>query len=78
MTIVVKIDNPDRSIVLDSVVEIFKGTTIFTSCASYPGWHVLNFRTVAGNLIQWDYGKDENGRKLLGEQYSKIIEMTKP
>ncbi len=73
MTIIQKSDNENTSIVLDNIAEIFKGETLFTSCNSYNGWAVLNFRTTDGKLIQWDYGRiSEENNKARDEQYNQI------
>ena len=77
MTIIQKLDNHGKSIILDNVVEIYKGDTIFTGCNSYSGWAVLNFSTNEGKRIQWDYGRiDEKSTQLRDEQYNKIIDLS--
>lgn len=73
MNIIQKIDNPNISINLDTITEITKGDTIFTGYASYSGFPLINFRTIAGKLIQWDYNRD--GEKLRDEQYQQIVNL---
>ena len=75
MTIIQHPENPNWSIVLDNIVEITKGDTIYTSVSSYKGFNCINFRDNNKNLIQWDYGMngDEAGRKLRDEDYERII-----
>lgn len=73
MTIITKSDNLNLSVILDNIVEITKGNAIYTSVQSYEGWHCINFRTLNDKLIQWDYGKTEDGKKTRDEEYERII-----
>ena len=75
MTVIQKLDNPDISIILDNIVEITKGDTIYTCVDSYKGFSCLNFRDINQHLIQWTYGinGDDAGKILRDKQYQEII-----
>ena len=75
MTIISKLDNPNISIVLDSVIEITKGDCIRTCADTYYGFHCINFRTNGKpSLVQWDYGRSKEGEEMRDADYQRIIQ----